>query len=226
MLAPFVGNGDSIVIDGTLTNTGQTLTVGPGSALGTVTLASDGTIVGGTIVDQGSGMHFQGGILSGLTYDGTLNLSANSAAVYIANGLTATGQNGSGPGTINLTAVSDSIYFEGNQTFDNATINLGSATGYNDTVYQYDVNNTGSVLTLGPNIIVNVNTSNYAYLGSTGSNHAGDGIINQGTINVTGGGTGYLNIDPYNFTNHGIINVTNGRTLYLQPSTSLSNATD
>jgi hypothetical protein len=117
---------------------------------------------------------------------GTLNLSANSSSVYIANGLTATGLNGSGPGTINLTAISDSIYFEGNQSFDNATINLGSASGYNDTIGNDDVNNSGSVLTLGPNIIVNVNTNNYAYLGSTGSNHAGDGIINQGTINVTG----------------------------------------
>ena len=52
-------------------------------------LASGGTIVGGTIVDQGSGMEFQGGTLSGVTYDGTLDLSPNNSTVYIANGLTA-----------------------------------------------------------------------------------------------------------------------------------------
>src|SRR5262249_25522981 len=119
---------------------------------------------------------------------------------------------------------SDNIYFEGNQTFDNATINLGSASGYSDTVYQYDVNNTGSVLTLGSHVTVNVNTNNYVYLGSTGSNHAGDGIVNQGTINVQGPATGYLDIDPYNFTNQGTISVGSGRSLYLQPTTNLINA--
>ena len=40
--------------------------------------------------------------------------------------------NGTGPGTINLTGDQRHIYFEGNQTFDNATINLGSASGYAD----------------------------------------------------------------------------------------------
>ena len=54
-------------------------------------LASGGTIIGGTIVDQGSGMSFQGGHVVGVTYDGTLDLSPNNSTVYIANGLTANG---------------------------------------------------------------------------------------------------------------------------------------
>ena len=45
LLAVFANQDDTITIDGTLTNSG-TLTVGPGSALGTVVLASGGTIVG------------------------------------------------------------------------------------------------------------------------------------------------------------------------------------
>ncbi len=223
-VAQFANEGDTIYIYGTLTNTGTTLNVGPGTGLSSVTLAGSGTIVGGTIVDQGSGLKFQSGILSGVTYDGTMDLSPNSSSVYITNGLTVTGVNGTGAGSINLTGTSDNIYFEGTQTFDNATINLGNATGYSDTVYQYDINNTGSVLTLGPHLTVNVNTNNYVYLGSAGSNHAGDGIVNQGTINVQGTASGYLDVDPYNFTNQGIINVSNGHSLYLQPSTSLSNA--
>ena len=44
--------GGTVYIDGTLTNTGATLNVGPGTA-DVVVLASDGTIVGGTIVDPG-----------------------------------------------------------------------------------------------------------------------------------------------------------------------------
>ena len=135
LLALFDNEADTITIDGTLTNTGETLTVGAGSALGTVILPSSGSIVGGTIVDQGSGVKFQGGTLSGVIYDGTLDLSANSSSVYIANSLTANNLAGAEPGTINLTGYGDSIYFEGNQTFNNATINLGNTSGY----YDYDL---------------------------------------------------------------------------------------
>ena len=59
-----------------------------------------------------------------MTYDGTLDLSPNSSSVIITNGLTATGASGTGPGTVNLTGISDYVYFEGTQTFDKATINL------------------------------------------------------------------------------------------------------
>ena len=227
LLALFDNRNDTITIDGTLTNTGQTLTVGLGSALGTVVLASGGTIVGGTIVDQGSGMSFQSGTLSGVTYDGTLDLSPNNSTVYIANSLTANNLAGTGPGTINLTGISDNIYFEGNQTFNNATINLGNTSGYYDTIYNYDTNNAGSVLTLGPNVIVNqaINeTAGYAQLTSAGSNHTGDGIVNEGTINAEAvNGTFY--IEPYNFTNAGTINVANGDKLYIEPTTFTNNGT-
>ena len=223
-LALFDNKADTITIDGTLTNTGETLTVGAGSALGTVILPGNETIVGGTIVDQGSGVSFQGGTLSGVTYDGTLNLSPNYSTVYIANGLTANNLAGTGPGTINLTGYSDTIYFEGNQTFNNATINLGSNSGYYDTIYNDDTNDTGSVLTLGPNVVVNQGeTSGYAYLGSAGYNYAGDGIVNEGTINAQAV-NGSLYIEPYNFTNQGTINVSNGDTLYIEPSVDLTNA--
>jgi hypothetical protein len=76
------------------------------------------------------------------------------------------------------------------------------------------------VLTLGPHVIVNVNTDNYVYLGSAGSNHAGDGIVNQGTINVQGSA---LYIDSYNFTNQGIINVSAG-TLNIEAGSTFLNS--
>jgi len=187
--------------------------VGPGAPIAQLVL--NGTIVGGTIVEQGSGVKFQSGTLSGVTYDGTLDLSANSSTVFIASGLTARGVNGSGAGTVNLTGTSDDIYFEGNTTFDNATINLGSASGYSDFIYNYDINGTGSVLTLGPNLTVDVNTSNYVYLTSAGGNHSGEGIVNAGTINVPGTNA-TLNVTSYAFTNAGTINVASGDSLDIQ----------
>ena len=76
------------------------------------------------------------------------------------------------------------------------------------------------MLTLGPNVIVNqaINeTAGYAQLTSAGSNHTGDGIVNEGTINAEAvNGTFY--IEPYNFTNAGTINVANGDKLYIEPN--------
>ena len=81
------------------------------------------------------------------------------------------------------------------------------------------------MLTLGLNVIVNqaVNeTSGYAELISAGSNHTGDGIVNQGTINAQAV-NGSFYIEPYNFTNQGTINVSNGDKLYIEPTTFTNN---
>ena len=61
MLAVFAGQGDTIEVYGTLDNTGTTLAVGTGSALGTLTLEGGGVIVSGTIQDAGSGADHPGG---------------------------------------------------------------------------------------------------------------------------------------------------------------------
>src|SRR5262249_40116092 len=192
-LAGITNNGGTIYIDGTLDNTGQSLTVGAGSALGNVVL--DGTITGGTIVDPGSGIQFRGGTLSGVTYDGTLDLSPNFSSLFVANGLTVTGADGSGPGTINLTGFEDTLFVEGPTTLDNVTIALGSASGFSDALYSYDTNGLGAVLTLGPNVVINQATSSFVQLSSTGSNQPGDGIVNEGVINADAT-SGAFSINP------------------------------
>ena len=101
------------------------MNVGTGTALGTLTLTTSGTIENGTIVDQGSGIAFSGGTLSGVTYDGTMSLSTTSSYVYLTNGLTLAGITGTGTGTINLTGQSAYIYAEG-ETLNNATLNIGN----------------------------------------------------------------------------------------------------
>ena len=81
------------------------------------------------------------------------------------------------------------------------------------------------MLTLGPNLVINDNSYAYEYLGSTGSNHTGDGIVNEGTINIEANDLSYeAYIDPYNFTNQGAINLANGDTLYIEPTYNLTNA--
>ena len=53
-----------------------------------------------TIVDQGSGLIFQGGTLDPVAYDGTMDLSPGSSSVTIVGGLTMHGVNGTGVGTM------------------------------------------------------------------------------------------------------------------------------
>jgi len=191
---------------GTLTIT-STLTV----SAGTFELSSGGTISGGTLSASGGTFAFDGGTLNGVVYDGTMDLSPSNSSVVIANGLTVTGVNGSGPGTINLTGYDDYLYLEGTQTLDNATINLGSSAGYNDFLYQYDNTGTGNeTLTLGPNLTINADSTNYVYI--YGSGGTGDGIVNEGTINAAG--TGELYEQALNFTNDGTITVSNGDRFY------------
>lgn len=101
----------TVRIDGLLNNAGATQNVGAGTALGTVTLG--GTIAGGTIHDAGSGFVFNSGTLDGVTYQGTLDMSADYATLSIRDGITLNGSGGSGPGTANLTGNYSHLYVVG-----------------------------------------------------------------------------------------------------------------
>ena len=205
--------GGTVNLFGSLNNTGATLRVGPGGGPLKLNLENGGSILGGVIKDAGSGIVFSGLSLNGVTYDGVLNLKPQSSSVTILNGLTATGLNGTGPGTLSLTGVGDDISFQGTQTFDNATINLGSsAGGQGDYIFESDPSQLGSqVLTLGPNIVINA-LGFYESIGvqdATGT----DGVINQGVINAAYSG-GYLYDTAFTFTNAGLIDVGNGAHFY------------
>ncbi len=209
--------GGIVNVTGTLNDAGATLHVGTGTVLATLTLVSGGTIENGTIADAGSGLAFTGGTLSGVTYDGTMNLSSNSSYVYVTNGLTMAGVGGTGPGTINLTGQGSVLYAEGAETLDNATVNIGNNS--TDYIYNYDVS-APAVLTLGSNLTID-QIGLYAYL--TGyEDRAGSGIVNNGTINADFAG-GTFTIGDVSFTNAGTINVSNGDTVDIS-STSLANS--
>ncbi|UQR65125.1 Ig-like domain-containing protein [Bradyrhizobium sp. C-145] len=102
----------------------------------------------------------------------------------------------------------------GSQTLDNATINLGLWAP----IHQFGAlttdtaSQTPAVLTLGPNLTVNG-----AYGGIQNGYAAGDGVVNQATINVTG----YLRIGGYDVSNSGTIS---GNQLDLYSPHSLNNS--
>ncbi|MDA9391354.1 hypothetical protein WN73_11870, partial [Bradyrhizobium sp. CCBAU 45394] len=131
--------GISIQAGDTLTISGGVLTVNGKLDVvnGSLRLDSGGTIQGAIIVSDGGAIIISGGTLSGVTYDGTMDLSANGSYVYVTNGLTMAGVNGTGPGTIDLTGISSSLNAQGSQTLDNALLNIGNDSSYSY-LFNYD----------------------------------------------------------------------------------------
>jgi hypothetical protein len=83
---------------GSLTLTG-TFTL----SAGTFILGQGGTLSGGTTQLTGGTFVCDGGTLSGVTYDGTLDLSGSGASVHLARGTVVNNAAGKGAGTINDT---------------------------------------------------------------------------------------------------------------------------
>ena len=109
-----------VLEEGTLNNSGATLSVGSGGTFNQLTITTLGTgdqgiIAGGIIGDAGNGIVFKGGFLDGvshgaITYEGTMNVTATSATPYViisgntsgndsSTYLTVTGAGGTGAGT-------------------------------------------------------------------------------------------------------------------------------
>ncbi|WP_294540035.1 hypothetical protein, partial [uncultured Rhodoblastus sp.] len=101
-ISSYLNADDNINISATLNNISAMLTIGSDANYPSIVLLSGGAISGGVIKDYGSGFQASGGTLSGVTYEGALDLTPSSSSVTIVGGLTATGANGSGPGVINV----------------------------------------------------------------------------------------------------------------------------
>ena len=193
-----INDGGQLKLGGTLSQTGGTLAL------------NGGAISGGTIKSAAGTVAFtkSGGVLNGVTYDGTLDLSGNYDYVNLAGGTVVNNAAGTGAGTINDTGLSSYLYFDGTQTFDNATINLGNKPTNPSSLYEYNSTGAGTVLTLGSN--VTIDESGSAEITVTG--YAGDGVVNQGKINQTASdstlniaGQSVGNSHSFSFTNSGTI---------------------
>lgn len=191
-----------------------TLTIGSGLTVtaGTFILDNGGTLQGGVVAVGASG-HFlnQGGTLSGVTYQGTLDLSETAAAVTLAGVTTLQGTGGTGAATVNLTGAGAQLYQSGSGTLNNATLNIGNATTA-DTLSVLDVAGAG-ILTLGSTLSTKFTTGNATLQDAGGG---GDGIVNRGTITAAATvKTSTLTIAGNSFTNAnqlavsgGVVNIT------------------
>ncbi len=204
-------SGGTVVLAGTLSNAGDTLSLGHGGILPAVSLT--GTIDGGTILDRSGLLSVGGGgtaLLDGVSILGSLNMSQAGAWLRVRDGLSATAG-------IDLVGAGAVLAMQGDQTLDKMTITLGAAGQAATLDVLHDATLQGaSTLTLGPNLTVNQGGA-LADIGAA-SDYAGDIIANYGTIDAgLSGGT--LAIGGQNFVNHGSIAVSNGDTLLLSAGT-------
>ena len=216
--ASLTENSSSATVDdaGSLTLTG-TFTL----SAGTFILGSGGTLSGGTTKLTGGTFVCAGGTLSGVTYDGTLDLSEYGASVHLASGTVVNNANGTAGGTINDTGEYGSLHFDNTQTFNNATINLGNTSGYTSFLYGDDLTGAGTVLTLG--LGATINESGSAQIQA--SSYAGDGIVDKGKISQTASDS-TLYIIGNSFTNSGTITAaSSGGTLAIEPTTFTNSGT-
>ena len=212
-LAGFTRVGGTVNLTGTLTNIASALTLN--SATGSWTL-NGGTISGGTLafadgqtlIISANGSN----LLSGVTVNGDLTLSAPSARLKIAGGTTFT--------TAHMGANSTGLGFAPGQTLAGTILFEGASTG----TRFVEMNGTAGTFTIGATGIVRTET------GLGGSAQVGGGnvfggamtLLNQGLISSqTSGRT--VNLVAANFTNEAIAEAINGGILDIS-STNWSNA--
>lgn len=181
------GTGGSLSLANVLNNIGGTF---DGSGLAQLRILGLGTIVGGTVTGISQPI---GATLENVTWHGLLD-TGNSLSTVIG-GLTVTGTNGSGPGTIAMEG--GSLAFEGGPTIDHATISGQGVIFVDDT------------LTFGSALTIDV--ANFGDFSIRGASPVSGTVDNNGALDVIGqpifaGDNGVLaTIANNSFDNHGAV---------------------
>jgi hypothetical protein len=203
---------------GLLDNTFGTLTIGAGTPLGTVTLASSGTISGGTVADDGGGILFSGGTLGDVTYLGPLELRDAGERATIAGSLTVEDAGGSSPGTIDLTGSGTSLLFVSATTLDSVVLDIGNAQTA-ATLQAASPDTFG----IGPAVTIDSSAAGALAILNAGT---GAGLNFAGTLNAAAaGGTFTLADGGGTFSNDGSINVANADTLEVNTAIAAGSGT-
>ncbi len=204
-----------------LYNTGS-LTVSGICQLSAGTLAlAGGTLSGGTLALAGGTLACNGGSLAGIAVAGLLDLSANYATLFLRQGVSFGGLNGTGTGSITLTGAYAMLAAIGSQAITNTNITLGTQAGGAITggaatlaaSHAFGAT-TAATLTLGATTTLRQTSGAGLLLAGASNTLPGstlpDQIFNAGTISLTGGSLGALGNGV--FANAGTINISNGAT--------------
>ncbi len=130
-----------------------------------------------------------------------MNLAAKNSDVTVSSaGIILQGAGGTGPGTINLSGYGATVWLQGTQKLDNATVKFSAGDAYLE-----QINPDGHTLTLGVNLTVLDNIA-----ASSGAQGIGSyALVNKGTI-VINSATALFYISGEYFTNYSAVNVSAG----------------
>jgi len=128
----------------------------------------------------------------------------------VQQGLKVLAADGTSPGTVTVDGNYATLEFNDSETFDNATVVLGSATGI-------DMLDTEGTLTLGSGVTVET-AATIATDMITGSGT----LINDGTI-LADAASGTFAIEPSSFVNNGVLTVTGGVEMDIEPYGTFAN---
>ncbi|WP_284944528.1 Hint domain-containing protein [Acidisoma cladoniae] len=192
----------SLEINGSLTATQILLQSG--------TINNYGTLADTTVINSGGDFEFGYGLLKGDTWQGNLEVGGEGMAV-VQGGLTTKSLDGTGPGTITIDGADSTLLFNDTETFDNATITMGSATGLANL-------DAGGTVTFGSGVTIQTTTTAFFddSLGGEGT------IVNDGTI-IASAPSGELDLESPTFINNGAITATGGVKLDIQPYGTFAN---
>jgi hypothetical protein len=196
-----VNDAGATVVDSSTLTVGGALTV----AAGVFDLAAGGVVSGGTLSATGGSFAWNGGALSGVTYQGPLDLTAAGATLLVDTSLVVTGAGGVGSGVINANGAAAQLTINGALTLDNLTLNVGSKTG-GSTGFDF------GDLTIGANAVLNQDGG--ALGASSLTMEFGTSLVNNGVWQAllwNSGAQAYLN----SFTNNGAMTVGDGALIQL-----------
>ncbi len=201
----------TISLAGTLANGGATLTLGGSGQMAIQGLSLSGTIAGGTVIDQSGTLLAStagGALLDGVSYQGTLALTAAGAFLRVRDGLVL-------GGVADVLGAGAVLDFQGSQTFSAGHVLLGAGgTAAALDVAHDPTQSGGSTLVLGGGVSI-TQSGQFATIGrQSGTGAPGDMIVNAGTI-TAGVAGGTLTLGGPGFTNQGRIVVGQGETLVI-----------
>jgi hypothetical protein len=215
--------GATVVLSGILQNAGETLSVGGGSALGTLTLggplyydSGEGTIQGGTIEAASGALDIVNGVLSGVVYTGNIDLSGANVGLTITDGFRFAD---SGSGTIALTGDSATLTFLGSERLAHAVIDIGSDDAPASIVVQSQ--STAATVTLKHSSTIDQGGAAATEASIVGVG-TGSTLVNEGQI-IASAQSGSLSVSDIDFVDAGRFTVSNGTTAELT-STDFTNS--
>ncbi len=195
-----------------------TLALQDGTLTGTVTQT------GGQLALESSNFGGASGTLQSVTWQGDLNPFGyqefyDQSVLTIEGSLTLTGAGGKGPGALTLDQTDVAVEFQGQQTFNNATVALGSSDLGGEGGF-FAPTLEGDTLTLGTHLLIDA--SGYANI------DPGTQVTNDGTISTSGSTSlliGNINANSGTFSNNAQIAVAAGGTLTIGNSDFINSGT-